>query len=346
MRIALVFHKNPFAPPAGIDLVRLRAISKGLNTRGIQTDIIAPVSAPGVLEGNVRVRGIESLEDPLAYDLVKTCYHDSISLVPPSQKNIVSRIVRVVDNLLPERDFRFRFRLLECQEMIRDRACAVIFNNEENRSRWKSLYGGSALTELVPTGCPSLTPAHGNPPYQTNKKILLFLGSIAATRMVRVMNELAERVSDDAEIHLVGLNKTFLYGGGSESKLSPLIVDHGEKTERETWDYIYNAHVGLAFATGPLPFDNDLSKIYSYLRAGLPVLSEKPVLNNKLVEELRYGATFEYDDIEGLVSNCRRILANPPLERRELVMRIMISNHSWDERVSRYVRLFKTILNH
>jgi glycosyltransferase involved in cell wall biosynthesis len=342
MRVALVFHKNPFASPASIDLIRLRAISSGLHKRGIDTDIVAPVPNHDILDNNIKVFGPERLYDPLAYDIVKTCYHNSIRLVPPSQKIVVSRIVRVVDTKFPERDQKFRSSLLECQEMIRERASAVIFNNIENRSRWTRLYGESAETELVPTGCPSVTPAQGQTPYITSKKILLFLGSLAATRMAQIMNELAERVSDVAEIHMVGLNKTAMYGAGSE--LSPLIVNHGEKTELETWDYIYNAHVGLAFATGPLPFDNDISKIYSYLRGGLPTLSEKPILNNKLVEDLGYGSTFGYGDMEELVSCCKRLLANPPLEKREQVMRTMVRDHSWDERVKRYVKLFKKLM--
>ncbi|MFH0958180.1 MAG: hypothetical protein V1897_05695 [Pseudomonadota bacterium] len=342
MRVALVFHKNPFAPPAGIDLIRLRAISTGLSKRGIQADIVAPVSKQGTLEYNVKVYGVERLHDSSAYDIVKTCYHDSIRLVPPGQKNVVSRIVRVVDRKFPERDQKFRSSLIECQEMIRDRACAVIFNNFENRSRWITFYGESTDTELVPTGCPSIIPAQGKTPYNTSKKILLFLGSVAATRMVQIMNELAERVSDVAEIHLLGLNKTEMYGAGSE--LSDLIVNHGEKTELETWDYIYNADVGLAFATGPLPFDNDISKIYSYLRGGLPTLSEEPILNNKLVEGLGYGSTFGYGDMEALVSSCRRLLANPPLVKRQQVMRLMVRDHSWDERVARYVRLFQKLM--
>ena len=342
MRIALVFHKNPFAPPAGIDLIRLRAISAGLNKRGIETDIVAPVSRRGMLEGNIKVYGVERLYDSSAYDIVKTCYHDSIRFVPPAQRIVVSRIVRVVDSKFPERDQKFRSSLLECQEMIRDRACAVIFNNNENRSRWTSLYGESTETELVPTGCPSVTPVQNRTPYSASKKILLFLGSLAATRMAQIMNELAERVSDVAEIHLVGLNKTEMYGSGSA--LSPLIVNHGEKTEQETWNYIYNADLGLAFATGSLPFDNDISKIYSYLRGGLPTLSEEPILNNKLVEGLGYGSTFGYGDMEALVSSCRRLLANPPLEKREHVMRIMARDHSWDERVGRYVKLFNKLM--
>ena len=51
MRVGIVFHKDPFAPPTGIDLVRLRAIVSGLIHRGIEAEIVAPVDRDGTLEG-------------------------------------------------------------------------------------------------------------------------------------------------------------------------------------------------------------------------------------------------------------------------------------------------------
>ena len=344
MRIAIIFHKDPFAPPTGIDLVRLRAISFGLLERGMRTEIIAPIFSPTMLDGRIPVYGLDRLKNPVPYDIVKTCYHDSIRLVPKGTGNIVSRIVRVVDHDLPKRDERFRANLLECQEQILSKAHTVIFNNEENRSRWLRMYGESVKTTIVPTGCPSVIPSPGKTPYETDKKVILFLGSIASPRILTMLNELAERIVGIAEIHLVGLNKSRMYGGGADSKLDPLIVTHGAKPEIETWDYIYHADMGLALATGPHPFDNDISKIYSYLRGGLPTLSEEPILNNELVVGLGYGDVFSYGDMDALVSRCEAILNNPPLERRGRVMRFMVKEHSWDERVGRYINLFEKIV--
>lgn len=346
MRVAVVFHKNPFAAPTGIDLVRLRAITSGLIIRGIETNVIAPVQHSGMLDGNIPVYGLNHFQESAPYDIVKTCYHDSIKLVPTKNKNIVSRIVRVVDSTFPERDNFFRTKLLECQKLICDRAVIVIFNNEENRSRWIKFYGGSAQTEIVPTGCPLVIPPPIRNPYHTHKKILLFLGSVAAVRILHMLNQLAEYMTDVAEIHLVGLNKAGMYGAGSGCELSPLIVNHGQKPEHDTWDYIYHADAGLAFATGPQPFDNDMSKIYSYLRGGLPILSEEPILNNELVVGLQYGSVFGYGDLAALISRCRTLLINPPIQKRDHVMERMAADYSWDRRVDRYIELFKQLVGH
>ncbi|MHB8204035.1 MAG: glycosyltransferase family protein [Desulfomonilaceae bacterium] len=344
MRIAIIFHKDPFAPPTGIDLVRLRAISFGLAERCMRTEIIAPILRPTMLDGKIPVYGLDRLENSAPYDIVKTCYHDSIRLVPSGTGNIVSRIVRVVDHNLPKRDERFRTNLLECQELILRKAHTVIFNNEENRSRWLRMYGGSVQTALVPTGCPSVIPSPGKCPYKTDKKVLLFLGSVASPRMLIMLNELARSMREIAEIHLVGLNKSLMYGDGTDSELDPLIVTHGAKPEIETWDYIYHADLGLALATGPHSFDNDISKIYSYLRGGLPTLSEEQILNNELVVKLGYGDVFGYGDINALISRCKAILSNRPIEKRRQVMRFMVKEHSWDERVGRYLNLFEKIV--
>lgn len=259
-------------------------------------------------------------------------------------QNIVSRIVRVVDSTFPERDNFFRTKLLECQKLISDRAVLVIFNNEENRSRWINFYGGSAQTALVPTGCPLVIPPPVRNPYHTHKKILLFLGSVAAVRILHMLNQLAKHVTDVAEIHLVGLNKAGMYGADSNSELSSLIVNHGQKPEQEIWDYVYHADAGLAFATSPQPFDNDMSKIYSYLRGGLPILSEEPILNNDLVLGLEYGSVFGYGDLTTLISRSRTLLVNPPIQKRGYVMERMSADHSWDRRVDRYIELFNQLV--
>ncbi len=343
MRVALVFHKDPSGDPGSIDLIRLRAISSGLLNRGIETDIFAPVSRPSVLDLGIRVYGVDKLKDSKCYDIIKTCYHDSIRLIRSQNGKIVSRIVRVVDKTYPERDERFRSRLLECQDLILEKAHTVVFNNEENRSRWINLYGSRNKTALVPTGCPRSIPNPGVNPYNANKKVILFLGSLAAPRMIAMLNELATRVVDIAEVHVVGLNKAMMYGG-AEMDLNPLIISHGEKRENQTWDYIYHAHIGLALATGIHPFDNDISKIYSYLRGGLPTLSEEPILNNKMILDLAYGSEFEHGDIDSLVFHCRKLSQNAPLAKKTLVMDYMAREHSWDERVDRYIRLFGNIL--
>jgi hypothetical protein len=344
MRIGILFHKNPLVPPTGIDLVRLRAIAAGLIDRGWDAEVIAPIERDSLIEQTMPVRPLAVLDEPDRYDLVKTCYHYSIKLLRAHRGPVVSRIVRVVDRVLPERDEAFRWELLRCQEMIRDRAATVVLNNEENRARWRGFYGEHPPIVLVPTGCQREIPSSGGNPYEPSERAILFLGSLAAPRMVRMLNETARRLHGTARVHLVGLNKACLYGGDESCRLDAHIVDHGEVPEERIWDYVRHASVGIALATGPHAFDNDVSKILNYLRGGLPVLSEAPIINNALVLQTGFGRIFRYDDSSDLVANALRLLNNLMPDKTESVMRFMAQEHSWDRRVETYADLFHRLL--
>jgi glycosyltransferase involved in cell wall biosynthesis len=137
-----------------------------------------------------------------------------------------------------------------------------------------------------------------------------------------------------------------MYGGAEEEcALDPLVVNHGELAEEEVWDYIRYASVGLALAAGPHAFDNDVSKILNYLRGGLPVVSEEPILTNELIQQTGFGRTFSHGDVRELVSNTLELVENPLSEKRGEVMQFMAAEHSWDKRVDTYVDLFRKILS-
>jgi glycosyltransferase involved in cell wall biosynthesis len=172
----------------------------------------------------------------------------------------------------------------------------------------------------------------------------LFLGSLASPRMVSMLNEAARMLSDLGRIHLVGLNKAHMYGGGEDCALDPLIKDHGELPEDAIWDYIRYAAIGLAFATGPHAFDNDVSKILNYLRGGLPVLSEEPIVNNDLIKQTGFGKIFRFGDITDMAAKARELIMDPHQRDREAVMQFMVQEHSWDKRVEVYLKLFQAIL--
>lgn len=345
MRVGIVFHKNPLAPPTGIDLVRLRALAGGLRARGVDAEIVAPIERDAEIDQAIPVRTLAALSDPRPYDLVKTSYHPSILLLGDYQGPVIARIVRVIDEQLPERDAPFREHLLRCQSVIRSRANLLVLNNAENEVRWKRLYGDTPPVALVPTGCPAELPESRGNPYRNGEKAVLFLGSLAAPRMVSMLNEAARRLEGEATVHLVGLNKACMYGGDEDCTLDERIVDHGELSEADVWDFVRHASIGLAFATGIHAFDNDVSKILNYLRGGLPVLSEEPIVNNALVRDTGHGKIFPYGNAEDLVSMARDLLEHPPRQEKTEVMRFMAREHSWERRVETYLHLFDRVLS-
>lgn len=344
MKVGIVFHRDPTAAPSGIDLVRLRAMTRGLLARGIDAEIVAPVKEPLLIDGAIPVAPLESLGTTGRYTVVKTCYHQSIKLVKDYAGPVVSRIVRVVDKRLPLRDEALRHELLACQALIHERAQGIVFNNTLNLQRWRQFYGGPQEAEIIPTGCPSSIPRNTPNPFQSNKPAALFLGSLAAPRMVHVLNYLAQQSRDDWEVHVIGANKTALYGAQNELPLHESIVRHGELPEPEVWQYIEHASVGLALATGPHPFDNDLSKMFHYLRGGLPVLSEDTVYTNYLLQETSYGEIAPFGNLEALRQGLQRLLRNPPPGPKEAVMEYMARRHSWENRVDTLLSLLRRVV--
>ncbi len=153
------------------------------------------------------------------------------------------------------------------------------------------------------------------------------------------LNRLAAALAGRARIHLVGRNKSGLYG--RLRRLSPLVADHGEKPSRAVWDYLRWAEAGLALAVGPEPFDNDSSKVLHYLRAGLPVACEAPILQGSLAAGLGLGRVAPYADPAGLAAALGELLANPPSPaRRGRARRIMARDHAWGRTVTAYLELF------
>ncbi len=344
MKVGIVFHRDPTGVPCSIDLVRLRAMTRGLLARGIDAEIVAPVKEPLVIDHDLPVAPLEWLGQSGRYTVIKTCYHQSITLVKDYSGPVISRIVRVVDERLPQRDEALRRELLACQALIHERAQGIVFNNTLNLQRWRQFYGGPAEAAIVPTGCPSAIPRTTTNPFQGNKPVALFLGSLAAPRMAHILNYLAERLRKDCEVHVIGVNKTALYGAQRELPLHEAIVSHGELPESEVWPYIEHASVGLALATGPHEFDNDLSKMFFYLRGGLPVLSEDTVYTNYLLEETSHGEIAPFDNLDALRQGLQSLLRNPPLSSKQAVMEYMARRHSWEERVERLLFLFKRVV--
>ncbi len=343
MRVAFLFPRDPFTRAPGVDVVRLEAVAAALGRRGVEVDIVAPVKRAGRWRSDLLVRPLAVLDRPGGYDLVKVCYHVAMHHLGPYEGPVVARIVRVVDEKLPERDERFRGELLACQDLIRRRAAAVAFNNLENQDRWWRLYGHGQLTVLTPTGCPAVIPEPGTNPYSSEEPVMLFLGSVASPHMAEMINRAARELAGLARIHLLGANKTELYG--QKEALDQLIVVHPPRPADEIWPFIHWADLGLALAAGRHRFDNDISKIYSYLRGGLPVLSEELILQNDLIKELGFGLVFGYGSLKDLQAKAAALLADPPAERRREVMDFMAAAHSWEARAKIYVDLFERILS-
>ena len=162
----------------------------------------------------------------------------------------------------------------------------------------------------VPTGVDSEIPGLGPSPYPARgiaQPVALFAGNLyARTRQPEVnliwqekLNQLGSLLKSRG-VHLVAA------GLGDTDRIDPEAVTHVGPIELSRfWDWQRHAQVGLVIAQGAVQ-DNESSKIYYYLRTGLPVVCERPVPNSWLIETTGLGALVNFGDLEAMAEAAAR----------------------------------------
>lgn len=335
-RIALVYSANPAHGMAGMDMIRWAAMGKCFKSHGFKTHLVTDRRRDVERFGGVKVKSARSAEWR-DYDALKVCYQASIDLVPP-HPNLIVRMCRVVDERHPRRDDGRREELMRQQQRISEMASMVAFNDEVNAERWRRIYGESARVLIVPTGCPEVIPEPAANPFPGDRRIVLFCGSLTSHRFPGVLNRLARRLrseSADIELHFVGKNSLLHYAGDSEPLDESVVHVHGPVDQAEAWQYMLHAHVGVALAPSADVFESELSKIYYYLRSGLPVVTESVVPNRGVIAETGHGAVAAYDDLDDLAAKTIEALGSGARDPR--VMQYMVDRHGWMQRARTYV---------
>ena len=108
------------------------------------------------------------------------------------------------------------------------------------------------------------------------------------------------------------------------------------------WDYQYFADVGIALGQGKVQH-NESSKIYYYLRTGLPVVSEEPIPNNHLIKESGLGFIADYSDNQMMAEMIQSAIYQK--WQKEEAIQYILNNHTWDKRVQVYDALIRKEFN-
>jgi hypothetical protein len=209
-----------------------------------------------------------------------------------------------------------------------------------NADLFKKMHGDRDGMLEVPGGVDAEVPAPGKNPYLAagiTRPVAIYAGNIySRDRQAEVnlfwqerLNALGRKLRDRG-IQLVAM------GPGATDRLDPGAVIHfGVIDFREFWNWQWHAHVGVALAQGPVQ-DNESSKLYYYLRTGLPVVCEASVPNAWIVTHTQHGAVVEYDanDLTPLADAASALVATPPAA--DAVIPYIIREHSWDARAAQY----------
>jgi glycosyltransferase involved in cell wall biosynthesis len=281
------------------------------------------------------------------YDVVKTLFHIGFETLErfggTGHPFIVSKLGSVV---APEDRPGIYFygerraRLAAVQERLSRTSHYVALLSEPARELWRELYGGGDRLLLVPGAADRELPPAGPDPYPAGSGArCLFAGNIYTPGDQREANRVLVDKLNRLGAHLAarGLRLYFL-GTGDVSALDPGAVTRlGTVTYEESWRYVRHAAVGIVVAPGPFLHNNESTKIYHYLRAGLPVVSEAGFPNDRVVTESGLGFVAGNGDLAAMAERC--VEAASARWDRAAAVDYILRFHTWDVRAAVYDRL-------
>ena len=353
VRIATVYRQDQRGrfQPAEMAEIRWLRISEALARRGYAVDMIINVDG-GLVERAPGLRLVPwNRADWKSYDVIKTLFHKGFDALVAARMEdhpfVISKLGSVVgaDDGVPGVHFfgAERAKLYESQRGIARTSRYVTLLTEESTRVWIREHGGADRCLLVPTGVDTVVPPPATNPYAAyDEPIALYLGNIysGAQREVNLvwqakLNDLGRR------LRRRGIRLCFV-GVGAVDRLDADAVTYLGAVENDrTWDYQYFARVGLVLAQGRVQH-NESSKIYYYLRTGLPVVAESPIPNCDVIRESGLGTIVNYQD-SAAMADAIADAAHAEWDR-EAAIRYVLARHTWDERAARYDRVIRTDL--
>ncbi|GJL83891.1 MAG: hypothetical protein DHS20C01_35250 [marine bacterium B5-7] len=345
IRIATVYSDSYFRGFRACDmsLVRWLRISEALACAGYSVDMVInligtfPIEAP-----NLRQVSFDEVKWD-KYHVIKTLFHQGFETLMRADAHqhpfIISKLGSVVGRQEATSGVYFfgdeHRGLLNIQSEIACYSKYVSILTRQSEDLWKSLHESPAQVLIVPTGVDRYLPRPGINPYShIGQKIAVYIGNIY-TDTQRDINRLWQNRLNELGAQLRPYEiRLCLVGPGDTSQLDPELVTYmGAIDQDRIWDYFYYADVGLSLAQG-LEQHNESSKIYYYLRAGLPVVSEAPVPNNWLLEESGLGFVAPYGEPGILAERIHEAsIRKWDFERGT---RYILDNHTWNHRADIY----------
>lgn len=278
------------------------------------------------------------------YDVVKTLFHKGFETLERYGGNRHPFIISKLGSVVGPHDMdgiyfygRRREQLHAIQERIAGTARFVTVLSEPAAALWRACFGPTRNVLLVPGAVDAVVPPPGPSPYRDGATArCLFAGTVygrtsqpeANRTLIDKLNALGAALAG----HGVRL---YLLGTGDVRRLDRRAVTHlGAVPYARTWDYMHHANVGVVVSAGPFMHNNESSKLYHYLRAGLPVVSESGFPNEHVVTESGCGLLTPSGDTAALADGI-----STAARRRwdvERARRYVLENHTWDRRAATY----------
>jgi glycosyltransferase involved in cell wall biosynthesis len=349
LRIATVYTRRPVGPSEiyAMDRLRWLRISEGLADLGFSVDMIVEASQ-NLGSPRPTLRSLSpSRVDWSVYHVVKTLYPLGFRTLRETGGEehpfILSRVGGVVGPTDSTPGVYFfgeeRQTLWEAHLMIRERARYVTMITDASRALWQAQHGFHPPVIMVPTGVDREIPSPGRDPFAASPlRTAVYIGNLYPRDSQREMNlQWQERLNRlGARLLARGIRLYFVGPGLTDRLDGRTVTTIGPIPHKLVWDYQYFADVGIVLARGAVQID-DASKLYYYLRAGLPVVSEAPVPNNHLITESGLGYIAPYNDDVAMVEMIDDA-ARRSWDRRG-AQGYILAHHTWEHRARVYERM-------
>lgn len=360
-RIVTVYNdwKKPFVP-IEMGYIRWLKISEALARLGHQVDMATnetawdetPAHDASAIHLTPNLRRI-----PLAsvrwndYAVVKTLFHAGFDTLETyggtTHPFVISKLGSVIGPAeMPGIYFygAIRERLYATQQKISQTSRYVTLLSKPAKELWESCFGRKENILLVPGAVDSFVPPPAKDPFPPGEqRRCLFAGNVYFTHAQPEANVvLVDKLNRLGKLLMRRDICLYMLGTGDVSGLDRNCVSYlGAVPYEQTWDYLHCAHVGLVVSAGTHMHNNESTKIYHYLRVGLPVVSEAGFPNDNVVEEARLGFVVENGNLELMAEKIAEAAGKS--WEREQAIRYILNHHTWEKRVEVYDQLIRGV---
>ncbi len=363
-KIVTVYQHNGFDldDMAGIRWLKM---SQALARSGHQVEMaIRGQGAELPAEPNLRRVNLEQA-DWHAYDVIKTVFHRGFLTLERYHGHTHPFIVSNLGSVVGIRDMhgiyfygRVRRKLYATQKKIVRASRYVTVLNPEARALWHVTHGGRENVYTVAGAVEREIPPPLRDPYPASTlPRALFSGNIYdRASQAKANRVLTDKLNALGKALMARGIRLYMLGPGDVRRLNPEYVTYlGAVPYDQSWDYLHFCDVGIVVCAGPFQQNNESTKIYYYLRAGKPMVSESGFPNDYVVRRAGMGfvvqnvseqprsrnATLRHGyggDMSDMAEHVERALHEP--WNRERAVQYILDHHTWDKRVETYNRLF------
>jgi glycosyltransferase involved in cell wall biosynthesis len=278
------------------------------------------------------------------YDVVKTEYHKGFETLErfggADHPGIIAHLGSTV---APEDRAGIYFygetraALYATQQRVDRASRYVALLTPPAKQLWEACFGPRQRLLVIPGAADRDVPPPGPDPYPPEReRRVLFSGNVySADSQPEAHAVLVDKLNRLGRLLASAGARLYMMGSGDVRALDRRHVRYlGALPYQDTWDYFHFADVGVVVAPGPFLHNNESTKIYAYLRAGLPTVSEAGFPNDRVVREAGLGYVAANGDLEGMADAALEAAARP--WDRQAAIAYILDHHTWDRRAALY----------